>query len=72
MNNIFKYISCLVTGFLLLASCTDKWEEHFGDANVQETLFDVISSKPEFSVFLELLNKSGYAESLKASKNLNR
>lgn len=69
MKKILNYIVPMLC--ICLASCNDKWEEHFGkdDANTQKNLFEVVSSTSEYSAFAELLDKSGYAESLKASKN---
>ena len=69
MKKILIYILPILC--ICLTSCSDKWEEHFGskDGNSQMNLFDIISSTTEYSSFADLLQKSGYAESLKASKN---
>ncbi|MFD1768678.1 fasciclin domain-containing protein [Sphingobacterium suaedae] len=54
-----------------LVSCKDKWADHLGDGDAfdQKTLYDVVTSDANFSAFTELLEQSGYAEALKASKN---
>ncbi|MCA5003839.1 fasciclin domain-containing protein [Sphingobacterium bovistauri] len=69
MKKILIYVVPIL--FICLTGCSDKWEAHFGnnDANSQLNLFEIISSSSDYSSFADLLEKSGYAESLKASKN---
>lgn len=71
MKKILKYISLVICAATVMFSCSKKWDDHFDhkNDNAQKTLFEIAASNPEFSSFSELLNKSGYAESLKASKN---
>lgn len=69
MKDTLKYMGVVVVFLLSLASCTKKWEDHFGSTSAQKTLYELISENSDFSTFTDLLNKSGYAESLKASKN---
>jgi hypothetical protein len=54
---------------LWLTSCTDQWKDHIGDVGSQKNLYEVVQENPRFSVFANLLEQSGYAEDLKASKN---
>ncbi|WP_312365369.1 fasciclin domain-containing protein [Sphingobacterium sp.] len=67
---IYKIYLALLALFLL-TSCSKNWENHFGgkDADAQRNLYEIVAHHPEFSTFMNLLNKSGYGESLKASKN---
>lgn len=66
-----KYILILLFAIISFSSCQDKWEDHIEVKNpdLQRNLFEVISSDSDFSKFTELLNKSGYANELKSSKN---
>ncbi|MCH5684571.1 fasciclin domain-containing protein [Niabella sp. W65] len=52
-------------------SCSQKWDDHIGltGPELQRTLYDVIGTNSDYSAFLDLLNKSGYADELKSSKN---
>src|SRR5690606_30996341 len=63
-----NYIMLLLL-VLGVSSCADKWEDHIGDVDSQMNLYDVVHESPEFSAFADLLEKSGYGEDLKASKN---
>ena len=63
-----KYLLLFSLGMSAIA-CKDNWADHVGDAGEQQTLYDVVYSNPEYSEFADLLGKSGYGESLKASKN---
>lgn len=69
MKRILEYIMPMVC--LCLTGCSDKWQDHFGnDGNSsQKNLFEIVSSTSEYSSFADLIQKSGYAEELKASKN---
>lgn len=69
MKKILKYLMPILC--VCLASCSDKWEEHFGSDgnNSQLNLFEIISTTSDYSSFADLLQKSGYADHLKASKN---
>jgi|GEM_PF-424093 Fasciclin domain. len=71
MKTIMYKLNLALLSLFLLFSCTKKWEDHFGDGNgnAQKNLYEVVSEQAEFSTFMDLLNKSGYGESLKASKN---
>ncbi|HOZ97887.1 MAG TPA: fasciclin domain-containing protein [Niabella sp.] len=60
-------------GIILLFcfSCSKKWDDHIGktEAASNKTLYEVMGDKPEFASFFSLVNKSGYGEDLKSSKN---
>jgi uncharacterized surface protein with fasciclin (FAS1) repeats len=59
----------VIIGFVV--SCQDKWEDHTSsmDSDSNKNLFEVINEGAEYSRFADLLNKSGYADVLKSSKN---
>jgi ABC-type cobalt transport system substrate-binding protein len=69
MKAIIYKIYLVVLGMCLLSACSKNWEDHFGggDADAQKNLYTIISEHAEFSTFMDLLNKSGYGESLRAS-----
>lgn len=69
MKKIINYSIVLV--LFCLAGCSDKWQNHFesDDNNAQKNLFDIVSADSDYSTFADLLQKSGYADELKASKN---
>ncbi|GAB3412858.1 fasciclin domain-containing protein [Niabella aquatica] len=73
MMNILSrvYISCLFFLCLGCWSCSNKWDDHIGiaDPQSQKTLYEVIGENAEFSTFFALVDRSGYAEELKSSKN---
>lgn len=71
MKAIIYKIYLVVLGMCLLSACSKNWENHFGgnDADAQRNLYEIVAEHAEFSTFMDLLNKSGYGESLKASKN---
>ncbi|WP_437920493.1 fasciclin domain-containing protein [Sphingobacterium sp. LRF_L2] len=52
-----------------LVACSDKWADHIGSVDGQKNLYEVLQDDAQFSAFAELLEKSGYADDLKASKN---
>lgn len=54
---------------LLLNACADKWADHIGSTEQQKNLYEIVKERAEFSAFAQLLEQSGYAEDLKASKN---
>lgn len=64
-----------LAAFLLICmgycSCSQKWDDHIGidGSGLQQTLYDVLEANPGYSAFLDLLNRSGYADDLKSSKN---
>jgi len=39
------------------------------DPGAQQTLYDVINARPEFTAFMNLVNQTGYAEDLKSSRS---
>lgn len=61
-----KYIGAVVVGSALLSipSCSDTWDEHYvageGATNATESLWDLISSKPELSRFKEIAEKTPF------------
>ena len=61
------FILCVI-GF---ASCQDKWDDHVEGLgnNAQNNLYEVVNSDAKYSKFADLLQKSGYADVLKSSKN---
>ncbi|MGJ7030126.1 fasciclin domain-containing protein [Niabella hirudinis] len=66
------YISyLLLLSVIAGSSCAHKWEDHIGiaDPESQKNLYEVIGAQSDFSAFFGLLEKSGYADVLKASKN---
>ena len=63
-----SYIIFLFCG-LGVSSCADKWEDHIGDVDSQKNLYEVVQENTQFSAFAGLLEQSGYADDLKASKN---
>ena len=61
-----------IIGLLLclgISSCSDKWADHLGSSDVQQSLYEVVNNNEQFSAFAELLERSGYGDDLKASKN---
>jgi uncharacterized surface protein with fasciclin (FAS1) repeats len=73
MRKIYK-ISFLI-GILLLAvmvflTCNDPWDEYvqLKDDTITENLLEVISDNPELSAFCELLEKTGWDETLVLSQ----
>ncbi len=72
MNSVPKYSFFLFVLFCTCSfSCTHKWDDHVGiaDPASQKTLYDVIRAAPEFSGFMDLVDRSGYAGDLKSSRN---
>lgn len=61
-----------IIGLLLclgVSSCSDKWADHIGSSDAQQSLYEVVNDNAQFSAFADLLERSGYGEDLKASKN---
>lgn len=65
------YLAAVILLCIGYCSCSQKWDDHIGLAGpeLQRTLYDVIGTNSDYSAFLDLLNKSGYADELKSSKN---
>ena len=68
-----KKIALLLAGFVLLvASCTDKWEEHYGLESGREessvvsplNLLEYLESQPQYSEFVAALKRTNVAEEL--------
>ena len=68
-----KKIIFLLAGFVLfIASCTDKWEEHYGlDSAGEESsvvsplnLLEYLESQPQYSSFVEALKRTNVAQEL--------
>lgn len=70
-KNLLKSVVVLLTPLLMLVSCQDDWDAHYY-AEVTEksdlNLFEYIKSKPELSIFTQMLEKTGYDKVL--SENL--
>lgn len=53
----------------LLCSCSDDWDNHYKESNIAgETLWTTLSSDPELSNFVSVLNACGYESSLNSSQ----
>ena len=61
-NNIINALLLLIAP-LLIVSCSQEWDEHF-NAEVTEkselSIFEYIKSKPELSVFAQMVEMTGY------------
>lgn len=70
MLNKFKNGVLATAGLLLMTQGCTKWEDHnrVSDERVQLNLLERVKADPELSRFAELLVKSGYADSIAASK----
>ncbi len=61
MKNRYLILIGLVAALACFPSCQDSaWEEHIGDSVADENLMELISSRPDLSVFAQLLQKTGY------------
>lgn len=58
-------------GLIGFISCQDKWDEHNAgfSSDADKNLFEVINENSDYSKFADLLDRSGYADVLKSSKN---
>lgn len=57
--------------FLLLYSCNQTWEDHYkiqDEALLEKKLMELISEKPELSIFAALIEKAGYDKVLSANQ----
>lgn len=63
-KKLFKTIGAITTGALIMAtpSCTDTWDEHYSDLGTSagQNLWEQIESKPELSIFAEIISKAKY------------
>lgn len=64
-NRIIRYIGAIAVGTVLMVvpSCTDTWDDHYGydpSSGVTQTLWDLISSNPEYSRFADIVRHSKY------------
>ena len=67
-NNYIRLFASVLT--LAIISCSNPWDDRVdnGDANLGVTLDQAISNTSETSEFAKLLDQTGYAEELAASK----
>lgn len=64
-NRIIRYIGAIAVGTVLMVvpSCTDTWDDHYGydpSSGVTQTLWDLISSNPEYSRFADIVRHAKY------------
>jgi hypothetical protein len=65
MKNRYRFLIGLVAVLVSLTSCQDSaWEKHIGGNAADATLMELISSRPDLSVFAHLLQKTGYDDVL--------
>ena len=73
MKKIIFYSSTIL--WLLLAlitgSCDDSWDDHYKNPSQnlpKGSVMELIESKPELSIFAQMLKNSGYSEKIQASQ----
>lgn len=71
-NHIKRYIPLLLLGLMAtLHSCTDAWEDHYGEASMdlpESNLLGYIESHPDLGLFSQMLVSTGYDSILSASQ----
>ncbi len=54
---------------LIIGSCDDTWDDHYKEPSQklpQRSIMELIESKPELSIFTQMLRSSGYSEKIDA------
>ena len=68
LRNCILLLSLLLTSLFWQGCNENAWEKCLnGDLNTDKDLYEVLSAKPELSVFVSMLNKTGYSEILKSA-----
>lgn len=71
-----RLLYVLAFSFIAFYSCSEKWDEHFGDGEQPENLvselnlLDYLKTIPEYSEFVKALEETGVAEELTREQNL--
>ncbi len=67
----YSLILLLLLGLGVIVACNKKWDNHneISDSSVANNLYQAIKSTSNLSKFSELLEKSGYAKIISASKS---